>query len=198
MALTEKHKRFAEEYLKDFNATAAYQRAGYEASTAAARANASRLLANANIQAYLCKLRSRVAERAEITLESTVREIAKVAFCNIVSVCEFGAAGVRLKESSELSEDATAAIELVKSTPRGTSVRMHNKIVALTLLADYFGVRDDFNKARQTLYRYGLNLQPDESAPAGWKVYPVGFELVDAEAADRAVEEFFAGDGDAA
>lgn len=37
------HQRFVEEYLRDFNATAAYKRAGYSARGHVAEANASRL-----------------------------------------------------------------------------------------------------------------------------------------------------------
>lgn len=51
MKLTEKQKRFADCYIETGNATEAYKRAGYEAK--GARANASRLIANDNIRAYI-------------------------------------------------------------------------------------------------------------------------------------------------
>lgn len=51
--LTPKQKRFAEEYLIDLNATAAYKRAGYSANGTTAEVNASRLLGNAKVAQYV-------------------------------------------------------------------------------------------------------------------------------------------------
>lgn len=54
MALTEKQKRFADEYLKSLNATDAYRKAGYKAKKdSVIRSNASRLLTNANVSGYI-------------------------------------------------------------------------------------------------------------------------------------------------
>ena len=51
MALTDKQKRFCEEYLIDLNATQAAIRAGYSPKTA--EQTASRLLRNVNVQEYI-------------------------------------------------------------------------------------------------------------------------------------------------
>lgn len=54
MKLTEKQKRFADYYIESGNATESYKRAGYSVnSDEAARVNASRLLTNANVRAYI-------------------------------------------------------------------------------------------------------------------------------------------------
>jgi len=55
MKLNDKHKRFANEYLKDLNATQAAIRAGYSAKTS--KVQGSKLLTNANIQEYLVKIK---------------------------------------------------------------------------------------------------------------------------------------------
>ncbi|MED4977210.1 terminase small subunit [Weizmannia sp. FSL K6-0777] len=52
--LTPKQKSFADYYIELGNATEAYRKAGYAVkSDAAARANASRLLTNANVKSYI-------------------------------------------------------------------------------------------------------------------------------------------------
>lgn len=72
MKLTEKQKRFADYYIESGNATEAYKRAGYSVKTdEAARVNASRLLTNANVRAYINeriakKDSQRVAKQDEI------------------------------------------------------------------------------------------------------------------------------------
>lgn len=81
MGMTEKQKRFADEYIIDLNATRAYKAAYPNVKKdAAARANGSRLLTNANVKGYidsqLEKLKSeRVADAQEVLefLTATVR-----------------------------------------------------------------------------------------------------------------------------
>ena len=176
--LTDKQRRFCEEYLKDFNATAAYCRAGYSGSEASMRSMASKLLTNANIQAYLSALRQSTAQRAEVTLERTLKEISRVAFSNITDALSFSDHGVEFKDSGALPSDVTAAIESVtwaeteseKSTTTRKSLKMHNKMTALGFLANYFGINDDFNQARGTLKRYGLALVEDVGSENGWRL----------------------------
>ena len=70
--LTPKQARFVSEYLKDQNATQAAMRAGYSEKTA--NQQGSRLLANVGVAAALLKKQTRVARKAEITVESLARE----------------------------------------------------------------------------------------------------------------------------
>jgi phage terminase small subunit len=65
--LSEKQKRFVNEYLIDLNATQAAIRAGYSKKTA--NEQASRLLANVNVSAYVEKKQERLAKKAEISQE---------------------------------------------------------------------------------------------------------------------------------
>ena len=178
--LIDKHKRFCEEYLKDFNATAAYLRAGYTCSEESARRLASKLLTNVDIQGYLNTLRENASRKSEVTLERTLREISRVAFGNITDSLSFSSSGVVLKDSDELPKEITAAIASVSSTETETdvsrninfSLKMHNKMSALSLLAKFFGIDNDFDQARATLKRYGLALVPDSESETGWTIEP--------------------------
>ena len=179
--LTAKKKRFYEEYLVDFNATAAYIRAGYSAKSAAT--NAGKLLVDPAGQAYLSSLRKRQTEGTEITIERTLQEISRIAFCDITQILEFDNESLTLKSSKRLPQDVTRAIESVtvqKTYGPGEdggmsikkSAKMHNKMSALNLLADYFGIRDDFHKARATFRRYGIDVIEDENSPVSWTMIP--------------------------
>lgn len=66
--LNEKQKMFCLEYLKDFNATRAYKKV-YLSSDNVARANWSRLLANADIQEYLWSKVEKKVEKAEVWVD---------------------------------------------------------------------------------------------------------------------------------
>lgn len=74
-SLTPKQKRFAEEYLIDLNATAAYKRAGYAGKGKTAEVNASRLLGNAKVAAYVQAAMDKRAKAVEIDAQYVLNKI---------------------------------------------------------------------------------------------------------------------------
>ena len=114
-----------------------------------------------------------------VTEQRVLEEIAYVAFGRMTDVQEFSDCGLTLKDSKSLPDSVAAAIAEVKfsesfsedgNDSTAKSVKMHNKIQALNLLAKYFGIDGDFNQARATLKRYGLALLPDEECSPGWRL----------------------------
>lgn len=80
MALTPKQKRFADEYLIDLNATAAYKRAGYKGTGHVAESSAAEILSNLEVGKYIAaRMKAREA-RTEITQDRVLQEYAKLAF----------------------------------------------------------------------------------------------------------------------
>lgn len=86
-------------------------------------------------------------EKADISSQMILRELARVAFSDIRDVMSWGASGgVKLKASDELDEGAARAIESVTetitTTEAGTTIRrevkMHSKMNALEKLAKIF------------------------------------------------------------
>lgn len=76
--LTPKQQRFVQEYLVDLNATQAAIRTGYSEKTA--KQQGSRLLTNAAIAAAIAAKQTKVAERAETTVQRVLEELAMLAF----------------------------------------------------------------------------------------------------------------------
>ena len=70
-----KHERFAQEYILDYNATAAALRTGYKESNA--RAQGSTLLTNPNILARVRELQQEQAKRLAISADMVVLETLK-------------------------------------------------------------------------------------------------------------------------
>ncbi|MCK3657234.1 terminase [Pasteurellaceae bacterium Pebbles2] len=68
--LTDKQKRFVEEYLVDLNATQAAIRAGYSEKTA--QEQSSRLLSNVMVQAAIEQARSERSKRTKITQDDVL------------------------------------------------------------------------------------------------------------------------------
>ena len=73
--LSEKQKRFCDEYLIDLNATRAYKRAGYKGVGNSAEVAASQLLRNIQVAKYLKERIDQRAEKTQIDAEYVLRTI---------------------------------------------------------------------------------------------------------------------------
>lgn len=89
MKLNAKQQRFVEEYLVDFNATAAYRRAGYVARGNGAEVNASKLLRNTKVQAAIAAAQKALSERTEITQDMVLERWWKIATADPNDLVQF-------------------------------------------------------------------------------------------------------------
>lgn len=105
MALTDKQRRFCEEYVADLNATQAAVRAGYSVKTA--NEQGARLLANVSVSAEIARLQRERAARTEVTADRVLTELARVAFGDPRRM--FAADGT-LKPPAEWDDDTAAAV----------------------------------------------------------------------------------------
>ena len=139
MKLTEKQKRFCEEYLIDLNATQAAIRAGYSERTADRIANQN--LRKLEIQKYLSELQKGQSERTQITADKVLAELAAIAFSDrteLASVAENGI--VHITPTSELAENARKAIAGIKEGRNGVEVTSYDKLKALELIGKHLGM----------------------------------------------------------
>lgn len=70
-----RHERFAQELAKGKSQVDAFQLAGFSATGAAARANSSRLLTDANVSARVEELKSRAAEKTIVTIADIAQQL---------------------------------------------------------------------------------------------------------------------------
>ena len=82
----QRHERFAHALAEGKTATEAYILAGYKANDG----NASRMKGNERISARVQEIVGRAAERAEVSLERVLRELAAIAFSNITKAVTWG------------------------------------------------------------------------------------------------------------
>ena len=140
--MTDKDKRFAEEYLIDLNATAAALRAGFAPSTAK---NAAEWIkeGGANEKKGLRRLiDQRMAERSRrtgVSADRVVNELAKIAFANPADVID--------PETGKIREDArpedvaaVSAVRVKSGKIEENEVRMADKNRALELLGKHLGM----------------------------------------------------------
>lgn len=140
--MTQKQKRFIEEYLIDLNATQAAIRAGY--SSATAKDIGCENLAKPNIRAQIDRVMAERSKRTGVNAERVIQELAKIAFVNAAEVIDPKTATVK---EDALPED-TAAIQSVKVKTFGEDglereIKMADKIKALELLGKHLGMFKD-------------------------------------------------------
>ncbi len=111
--LTEKQRKFCEEYVFDWNGARAARAAGY--SEDAAKEIAYENLTKPHVRAYIEELKKRTAELAGVSILRVAKEYAKLAFTD--------ASGLKtdwenVKPWEELTEDEKALIASVTTTKR--------------------------------------------------------------------------------
>lgn len=161
MALTDKQKRFCEEYLIDLNATQAAIRSGYSPKTA--EQTASRLLRNVKVQEYIAKRQKELSRSIEITQERVIKELALIAFSNNADYAhvvekkmqvEAGGALVDVLDKDGkpvmyrtvepvLTEEQKRALAVIKKGRDGLEVKSCDKVKALELLGKHLGIFTD-------------------------------------------------------
>ena len=106
-----KQEEFCRKYVEfGGNGTQAYKEA-YGCEEETAKANASRLLTNANVKDYINELLEDARNRNKITVDKIVNEYAKLAFFNPADVFTDGGA---VKDIQTLDKNVTAAIKSIK------------------------------------------------------------------------------------
>ena len=142
--LTDKQKKFVEEYLIDLNATQSAIRAGYSPKTA--NEQGARLLANVSIQEAISKAMAERSRRTGINQDRIVQELARIAFVKITDVVDPDG-----EINTNASDDDLACIESYKvedsDSVNGSSskreVNLASKIKALEFLGKHVGMCND-------------------------------------------------------
>lgn len=144
--LSEKQKRFVEEYLIDLNATQASIRAGYRKSEYT-DTNANKLLGNTRIKEAIEKAMAERSRRTGITQDRVLRELAKLAFVNAGDIIDGNDASIK----DDASRDDLACVQSVKvktmENDKGTmterEVKLYDKKASLELLGKHLGLFND-------------------------------------------------------
>ena len=166
MALTNKQKLFADEYLIDLNATRAYK-AVYKSckKDETANVNGSKLLRNAKVTEYIQDRMKDREKRTEITQDFVLRELFAIAaakgsdFSRVVEKSfmqpildeegkrigekEVFYQTVEMELTDDLTDEKKKAIAGIKQTKNGIEVSTCDKVKALELLGRHLGMFND-------------------------------------------------------
>lgn len=128
-----RHEEFCQQWIIDFNATAAGKRSGYSEKTA--YSSGQRLLKKDEIQKRISELMQRRQDRTEITQDMVLEELAILAFSNFTDFAEFTEGGeLKIKTFDEMPDGVTRAIKsvqedrILKETKSGADMLIHDKL----------------------------------------------------------------------
>lgn len=163
--LTAKQEAFAIAVFKGSNASDAYRTAysPKRMSDKTVNEEASRLLANPKISARIAELRERVARKAELTIERTLQEVARLAYFDSRRLYREDGEMKRPDEWDDDTAAAVAAIEVLeefegrgeKRKPIGLTkkVKLWDKNSALEKAMKHLGLfeKDNAQQTRESL-----------------------------------------------
>lgn len=139
--MTEKQKRFIEEYLIDLNATQAAIRAGYSSRNADKIGH--ELLGKTRVSDAISKEMAERSKRTGISQDRVLLELARIGFAKITDVVDPDTAKIKI----DAAEDDLACIQSIKIKPNefGTEreVRLYDKKSALVDLGKHLGMFKD-------------------------------------------------------
>ena len=136
--LTEKQKRFCEEYLIDLNATQAAIRAGYKNADIGRR-----LVTKSHVMEYIEQLRRKQSKRTDITADRVLQELAAIAFSDRTELAKVSSMGtVEFTPTDSLPDNAKKVIAGIEEGKYGTKITSYDKVKALELLGKHIGIFD--------------------------------------------------------
>lgn len=142
--LSDKQQRFVDEYLIDFNATAAAKRAGY--SPKSAKQVGARNMTKAAIRELIDAAKAKLTAGSQLTAKRVLEQIAKIAFVELggyvddkgqLDLVRFARENPAALEQWE-TEQTTSGTGKRSSTTTRNKARVHDSLEALRDLGRYF------------------------------------------------------------
>lgn len=150
--LTDKQKRFCEEYIIDNNAKQAAIRSGFSAKTA--EKQGPQLLEKTWVRNYIRQLQRKLRKKSEISAERVLAEYAKIAFSDIREIFDENGC---IKDVNDMPEAVSGVISEIRTTSFKTkngddiiktSYKLHSKVSALEALSKHLGLFEKDNKQK--------------------------------------------------
>lgn len=146
-AILPQQAKFAEEYVAmNFNATRAAIAAGYSEKTACAQA--SKLLRNVNIMAYVQAMTTERSANTESTIDKQRWRMEAISNADIRDYIIFDGKTIRFKSFDEMTDEQRYAIKGIKNGKNGIEITLHDKSWSIEMLNKHLGIYEKDNKQK--------------------------------------------------
>jgi phage terminase small subunit len=179
--LTDKQRRFCEEYIIDWNATRAAKAAGYSEKTAYSIGSAN--LKKVEIQDYIKYIQKDLQKQAGLSALRNLLELKKLAYTNL---SDFKEDWTKFKDFSELTEEQRAAISEISHSETtfgedghkvSYKIKLHDKMKAIDMINKMLG----FDSGES---------EEDNNNHKGNLVINIGNGKVDLPSSEDAIQDF--------
>lgn len=162
--MTEQRKRFADRYFDTLNGTQSAIYAGYSETTA--KVQASQLLSDPEVEAYISGLKAKAEEKHGITKDRWMSELENIGFSNIQDFIE---TGNTIKDISQIDSNKARAVLSVKKTVTESEYgskevvefKLHDKLNALDKIGRHLGYFEKDNEQSKTAATVTIFQLPD-------------------------------------
>ncbi len=164
--LTDKERKFCDEYVKDLNATQAAIRAGYSKNSA--RQLGTETLSKPAIRNLIRDKQFAMKVKSTITAEMVIEGLAKIAFADIRGIATWSGTRFTLKSSDEITDEQALAISEISPTQFGLKVKLNDRVAALEKLGKHLGIlSDNVNLIHKNAITMDVtNFTPEQAAQA--------------------------------
>lgn len=159
--MTEMQKRLAQEWVIDYNAQKAGERAGLTGGTNI-RITAWQMLQHEDVQAYVQELQDAAALRAQISKDEWVEEWRKLGFSNIKNYMdnELNAKPLDyVKDPQAIKSIKKTVTEFEGGSKTQVEFTLHDKVAGLQNIGKHFGWYDADNKQKSATVQI-MNIDP--------------------------------------
>lgn len=148
--MQDNHIKFCDKYFETLNGTQSAIYAGFSEDTA--KQQAWQILQRDDVQEYLQKLRIEYADKAGVTKEKVMREVAKISFSDIRN---YYTGDDKLKPITDLDDNEAAALASVKTYEEysqhevigiNKEIKLYDKLAGLEKLARMLGMYEKDNE----------------------------------------------------
>jgi phage terminase small subunit len=154
--MTQKEKRFADEYIICLNGSQAYLKLNPGSKNADVRA--AQLMSNPEVKKYIANKLENISEQLNLKAVDVIREIKDLAFTDIKNYLTFDKKGVTFKNSDDIDTRAISEVSSDKTTSKlGEDIinenvkfklKLYDKQKALEMLGKYFKLFIDQHEVR--------------------------------------------------
>lgn len=148
--LTPLQQRFAEEYIKDLNATAAYKRSGYKVKNDnIAASSAWALLRNPKVQEVIRNAANKLSESVQVDAKKVLTEYIRVAESDLADLFDESGTLKPIREIPLAARRAISSVKVRRVKERGAEpeeiieVKLWDKMKALDSLAKHLNLFDE-------------------------------------------------------
>lgn len=144
-----KHKSFADIYLKDprRNARRAYKKVYPKVTNQTADVNASKLLKNTKVLAYIENIERITTERVELNVEWVKKRLKNFSDSKITDYFKIEKGEIKLKDLKRLPKEIVDCIQEIRQTKDGLFIKLVDKKGSVDSIARVLGAFTDIGVA---------------------------------------------------